>query len=114
MKIRTGFVSNSSSSSFIIAYDPNFFGDLQDLFEEYDWGCETAVQEDLEKFISNYLDTEEEIPAFKKKVEVARAEGKKILAMRLDREYRGVMALLEMINEQNNQDKLVVLYDTQD
>ena len=33
MKVRTNYVSNSSSSSFVIAYDEMFFGDLISFFK---------------------------------------------------------------------------------
>lgn len=99
MKVRIGFVSNSSSSSFVIAYDPNFFGDLRKRFEEGWWGCETEV----EKEAVFCLGTPD-----------ALAEGKTIIQVDLDREYRDVIKVLKQINEQNGGDKLTVLYDEED
>ena len=40
MKIRTGFVSNSSTSSFLMKGFKVEFDELKDLFPEYDWDVE--------------------------------------------------------------------------
>lgn len=37
MKVRMNYVSNSSSSSYVIAYDKNFFNDLKELIKNTDY-----------------------------------------------------------------------------
>ena len=43
MKVRLDYVSNSSSSSFVIAYDEKFFGNLKDFISQNEIGYETYV-----------------------------------------------------------------------
>ena len=55
MKIRNGYVSNSSSSSFVLSYNPIFFGNIQAFIEDYSPGCESVVY-DLDKLNENMPD----------------------------------------------------------
>ena len=106
MKIRKSFVSNSSSSSFILAYDESFFGDLEKFFRDYSPGCETRVRE--EDRIPVMLD--EWYPEGKAKCEEAKAAGKKLLYISLDQEYFSIISLLKHINGKNGGDKLEIIY----
>ena len=62
MKIRTDYVSNPSSSSFIVAYNPKFFGSLEDSFKNdsmgYDTNASVMSEEQLNKWYS--IDPEKE------------------------------------------------------
>ena len=102
MKVRKCFVSNSSSSSFVISYDPIFFGNLLAFIEEYNPGCESAVY-DLD--ILN-----EDIPELKETVDSERKNGNQIAYFRLDQEYFLIIDLLKMINESNGGNKMKILY----
>ena len=57
---RQGFVSNSSSSSFIIAYDKKVFGDMEKAFEDEKFGgygnAIMDVIEDVDKFLDKTTD----------------------------------------------------------
>lgn len=106
MKVRTTFVSNSSSSSFILAYDESFFGDLKQYFQKYDFGCMTTLWE--EDRIPVMLD--EWYPESKTKCEEAKAAGKKLLYIDLDRDFCSIMSLLKGINESHGGDKLEIIY----
>ena len=93
MKIRTNYVSNSSSSSFVIAYDEMFFGDLVCFFNRNYLGCETKAcdSNDMLKFYENYFETEESAEKFKKKVEKFEEKGKKIIWLKMDQEYEAIV-----------------------
>ena len=62
---RQGFVSNSSSSSFIVAYDKKVFGDMEKAFEDDKFGgYGTAIMKviaDVDKFIDETTEDNEEI-----------------------------------------------------
>lgn len=102
MKIRNGYVSNSSSSSFVIAYDPLFFGNIKSFFEEFDFGCETYIYD-----IKDFTDS---MPNYKEKIDAMKAEGKQVLYFWLDHEFYPIMELMKMINESNGGNKLVIVY----
>jgi len=102
MKIRSNYVSNSSSSSFVIAYDPTFFGNFIAFLEEYQPGCETAIY--------NLDHLKEDLPEIIEQVEKARKEGKQIAYFQLDNEYGLIMTLMDMINQSNGGDKMKILY----
>lgn len=102
MKIRKFYVSNSSSSSFVIAYDPAFFGDIELFFKDSELGYETDVRD-----IKDFLEYE---PEYKERIETAIASGKKVLYIGLDYDYCPIINLLKQINEKNGGDKMEVLY----
>ena len=111
MKIRLNYVSNSSSSSYVIAYDPNFFGNISTLFEDYYIGCESYSKEDLGEFLNFYCNSDEEKNEFKKKVEEKKKDGKQVIYIHLDNEFNIVMTLIKMINKNNGGNKLEILFN---
>lgn len=114
MKIRQGYVSNSSSSSFIIAYDESFFGDLREFCNNYSLGCETIVcfdKAEIEEKYNDYFSDETERNNFKAMVHEQETQGKKIAYLCLDNEYYPLMALMMQINNANSGDKLTMLFD---
>ena len=102
MKIRSNYVSNSSSSSFIIAYDPLFFGNIKAFFEEFDFGCETVIRDE-----KDFL---ESMPEYKERIDKIKTEGKQVLCFSLDHEFYSIVELLKMINKLNGGDKLEIIY----
>ena len=111
MKIRSGYVSNSSSSSFLIAYDEKFYGDLTKFFENEYFGCETEMG-GFDTFLDYLCEIDEDINKdWEEKVKEQEKFGKKILYLRLDNEYSSIISLLKKINEVNCKDKLTILYD---
>ena len=102
MKIRNGYVSNSSSSSFVLSYNPIFFGNIQAFIEDYSPGCESVVY-DLDKLNEN-------MPELKEIVELERKNGNQVVYFRLDSEYFMLIDLLKMINESNGGNKMKLLY----
>ena len=103
MKIRSNYVSNSSSSSFIIAYDPLFFGNIKAFFKEFDFGCETEI--------CNENDFLKSMPEYKEEIDKIKTEGKQVLCFRLDHEFYSIVELLKMINESNGGNKLKIIFD---
>ena len=111
MKIRSGYVSNSSSSSFLIAYDEKFYGDLTKFFKEEYFGCETEIG-DLETFLDYLCEVDEDINKdWTEKAKEQENAGKRVLYLRLDNEYSSIISLLKKINEANGKNKLTMLYD---
>ena len=107
MKIRNGYVSNSSSAAFIIAYDKNFFGDLISLLKNSYLGCETyfndvnvlleELSEKDKQYCQNIID---------QKIK----EGKTVEYIILDREFNVIFDLLKQISEQNGNDKIEFIF----
>ena len=90
---RQGFVSNSSSTSFIVAYNPKFFGRLEESFQNDMMGCETNAsildEEQLNKWYSvNPEEESEETVKFyqniQDKVRKAWKEGLTVIEMNVD------------------------------
>lgn len=106
MKIRNNYVSNSSSSSFILAIDKAFFGDLEDFFTSHQFGFETAMTD--ADCILEYWGDEKEI---KEKIKRSIDNGKDIFCISIDSEYEDVIDLLEHINQANGGDKMEIIYD---
>lgn len=93
MKTRTSYVSNSSSSSFIVAYNPKFFGRLEESFQNDNIGYDTSAsvmdEEELNKRYSvNEKEESEETVKFNKgiqdKVRKAWEEGLTVIEMSVE------------------------------
>lgn len=111
MKMRKGYVSNSSSSSFIIAYDENFFGNLKDFLENFYLG-ESSIY-DFEKYKDLYLeDLDEEKEEYEKLIEEEEKSGKTICCLNLDYDFCFIVDLLQNINKMNGNDKLNIILNT--
>lgn len=106
MKIRSNYVSNSSSSSYVIAYDPVFFGNFEEFLREYSPGCDTSIL-NLNTFIEDY-------PEYKERIAKLKAEGKQVIYFSLDYEHNSLMELMKMINESNGGNKMEILLDGED
>ena len=116
MKTRFGYVSNSSSSSFIVAYDKSFYGDLAGILRCGQFGFETTAEEypelaDAEAFVREYLDGDDEImEKCLEQVRAGHAAGKTIAHLSLDHDSDGVRRLLEQISDVTGGDKLIRIY----
>lgn len=113
MKIRSNYVSNSSSSSFVIAYDKNTFGDLKQFLNDNYLGCESSInhKDDFEKYYLDYLDDEKK-KEFENLVKEKKTNGMEIVYFYLDNDFNAVANLLKQIGK--NTGKLEFLYDGSD
>ena len=99
MKIRSNYVSNSSSSSFVIAYDEKFFGNLLSLFKGCYLGCETYIR-DIEDFYKMFQDDKERVQ-YLNKITKLQDDGKKVIYLSLDTEYLVLAQMLKSIGDHN-------------
>lgn len=110
MKYRNSFVSNSSSSSFVIAYDKSFFGDLHKFLKSCYLG-ETTVKTIGEldgDFYRTYFDSEEDIQEFRDRLSIS---NKDIFFIRLDSEYEFFIEFIEILGNIHGKDKIEFIYD---
>lgn len=114
MKIRSNYVSNSSSSSFIIAYDEKFFGDLEKIFKQHYLGdSKIYPYEETDKFFTYYdYDKDAEfINDIREAMNKAESEGKAVRYISLDYDHIYLIDVLKQINDNNGADKLKIIYD---
>ena len=114
MKIRLDYVSNSSSSSFLIAYDPKLFGNLEKFFNETSIGYNTSVN-NLKEFLSELNEDEywdDRRDEIKNKLAEAKKAKKKVIQISLDYDYGSIIELLEHINSKCGGDKFEVIYES--
>lgn len=107
MKIRSNYVSNSSSSSFIIGYDESFFGDIEKFIQT---ACimDTSVRP-VEQYLDYFDEDDEYREQLSKKIEETKETGKKVIFIDADYDAAFIYDLLEFINKANGGDKMVTI-----
>ena len=115
MKTRNGYVSNSSSSSFVIAYDKRFYGDLNKFFNETQIGFDTMVctDDETEEFIRN-MTSDECFDEIKKRINELKSNGMSILCGRIDNDCVQVISLLKRIGDANGGNGLKMIIDPEE
>jgi len=109
MKIRANYVSNSSSSSYIIAYDQKFFGNLLKFFKDHQniLGYNTKVV-DREEMLLYWIDDHRH-DEIRRLMREAEENGMTILCLKLDYEQYSICDLLKSINDINGGDKFKII-----
>lgn len=118
MNIRTNYVSNSSSSSFIIAYDEEFFGDLEKILNDHYLGdSKIHPYEELENRFFKYFDRDEDAELIKEildDINIAEAANKVVRYWSVDYDHRYLIDLLKRISDNNGSDKFKIIYGEDD
>lgn len=109
MKIRTNYVSNSSSSSYIIAVDESFYGNIKVFFDTHSIGYDTRIRgvEDIDW--DNYC--EDGVDEYKAQEQIQRDSGKAVYEVDLDYDHCYLIDFLQQLNDANGGDKLAIIYD---
>ena len=115
MKTRIGYVSNSSSSSFVLAYDKQFYGDLQKFFSENQIGFDTMVctDDETEEFIYN-MTSDERFKEIKKQINELKSNGMSILCGRIDNDCVQILSLLKYIGKTTGNNGLKMIIDPEE
>jgi uncharacterized protein YecE (DUF72 family) len=104
MKIRSNYVSNSSSSSFLIVYDKKSFNEIIEELKKSYLGM-SKITNDLSEFYK-YDCVEEEIENWKRKVEEYKNSGKGIVYANIEYDYEFIQSILEIMNKKLGGDKI--------
>jgi hypothetical protein len=111
MKIRTDYVSNSSSSSFIVAYDKKLFKDFEKLIGAIR-GYETQIY-DLEEFFDDDCMDKEFYHEIKTEIEKAEKNKMGISYFSLDYDFSFLIEMFEELANQHGKNKFKVIYDSE-
>lgn len=113
MKVRTDYVSNSSSSSFVIVYDDKFFGNLKDFISQNEIGYETYVHDvsDLVHDLEEEKNPSDNSKKLLKRIREAQQTNKALLYTNIDYDHGSLVELLKYINKQNGGDKLEIIFE---
>ena len=113
MKTRFGYVSNSSSSSYIVAYDKSFFGDLPGVLNDGEFGFETSARdladEDWRQVLEEFWFGEEDGKKLEAGMKAAAEAGNAMMVLSIDHDCTGVVKLLKHINDVNGGSKMKIL-----
>ena len=111
MKSREGYVSNSSSSSFLISYDKNVFGDLGAFFSSFNEDDRTETHlgdlgSEVKRWLNpNLYDTKKEKIAARKipsRIRKAQDEGRDVIALWIDYNSAEMISLLKSLDRQKS------------
>lgn len=104
MKIRTNYVSNSSSSSYLVVYDEKTFDKIMNELKKAYLGM-SKITENLDDFLELSC-VEEEIDNWKNKIDKYKKSGKKVMYMDLEYDYDFIINLLSETNNLLGGDKI--------
>ena len=114
MKTRFGYVSNSSSSSYIVAYDKSFFGDLPGVLNDGGFGFETSARDladdDWKHVLEEFWFSEEDGKRLEAGMKAAAESGNALMVLSIDQAFDGTVKLLEHINDVNGGSKMKILW----
>ena len=114
MKTRFGYVSNSSSSSYIVAYDKSFFGDLPGVLNDGGFGFETSARDlagdDWKHVLEEFWFGEEDGKRLEADMKAASEAGGALMVLSIDHDCTGAVKLLKHINDVNGGNKMKILW----